>query len=108
MPGWAKTPDDRRRDAQTYGSPEYRRNRDAARRRAGGRCEQCQHRHTTLQCDHIRNVAGGPPDHSLGNLRMLCAGEGSCKCHEKKTATEGRGFRAPRRADPPPQPRTRW
>jgi hypothetical protein len=104
---WQKTAADRQRDAQVYG-PQYRRNRDAARRRAGGRCEGCGHKHTRLQCDHKQNTGGGPPDHSLANLQMLCAGEGSCKCHERKTAGEGGGFRSGKPRDPAPQQRTRW
>lgn len=102
---WANTPADRARDATVYG-PEYRRNRNAARRRANGRCEGCHHQHPRLQCDHRNHTGHGPPDHSLGNLQMLCVGEGSCKCHERKTADEGSGYRQP--ADPPAQPRTRW
>jgi hypothetical protein len=106
---WRKTAADRARDATVYGSPVYRRNRDAARRRAGGVCEQCHHRHPRLQCDHMNHTGHGSPDHSLGNLRMLCAGEGSCKCHERKTATEGGGFRrVGRSSDPGPEQRTRW
>jgi hypothetical protein len=106
---WDNSPDARRRSDATYG-PEYRRNRDTARRRAAGRCEGCHHRHTRLQCDHIRNnAAGSTPDHSLGNLQMLCTGPGSCQCHEKKTATEGGGYRAPKAAaDPECTPKTVW
>lgn len=103
---WSNSPADRARQAATYG-PEFRAARAQARRRAGGRCEQCHHAHPRLQCDHIVNTAStGRPDHSLGNLQMLCAGAGSCKCHERKTAAEGNGFR--RRPDPAPQPRTKW
>lgn len=109
---WNRTRADRERDTKTYGSAEYRRNRAIARRRAGGRCEQCGHRHATLQCDHITPVTQGGT-HNPDNLRMLCAGDGTCKCHEKKTATEGGGFRrggGDRRAarDPEPRPRTSW
>jgi hypothetical protein len=109
---WTKTPEDRHRDAAIYGSPEYRRNRAVARRRSGGRCEGCGHKHTRLECDHIRNAAAGDtPDHSLGNLRMLCVGPGSCKCHEKKTAQEGNDGRTRsgrQQRDPPAQQRTHW
>ncbi|HEY6278993.1 MAG TPA: hypothetical protein VIX86_21995 [Streptosporangiaceae bacterium] len=104
---WRNDPDARARSAATYGSPAYRQARDRARRRAGGRCEGCGHKHTRLQCDHIRNTGTGPPDHSLANLQMLCMGEGSCRCHERKTATEGGGFRKTA-ADPAVQPRTTW
>ena len=108
---WANDADARRQSAATYANPEYTRNRTAARRRAGGCCEGCGHRHPRLQCDHVTGTAalGGQPDHSLGNLQMLCVGEGSCKCHEKKTATEGGGYRNRRRVnDPPAAPRTKW
>jgi hypothetical protein len=105
---WQNTPDDRRRSDATYASPEYVRNRAAARRRAGGYCEQCRHRHPRLQCDHVVNAAStGKPDHSLANLQMLCVGDGSCKCHEKKTSQEGNAGRR-QSHDPLPEPRTRW
>jgi len=105
---WEKTPESRRHDAETYGSPEYKRNREAAKRRAGGRCEECQHRHARLQCDHRIPVTQGG-NHGLANLQILCVGDGSCQCHEKKTAQEGGGFRSrSRRADPEPRPRTTW
>jgi len=112
---WSNDRESRRRSDATYSTPEYRRARDAARRRADGRCEGCDHRHARLQCDHIipRSQGGG---HASENLRMLCAGEGSCKCHEHKTAQEGGGFRSnpgsrgggtPAR-DPEHTPRTQW
>jgi 5-methylcytosine-specific restriction endonuclease McrA len=106
---WGSTPESRRRDAATYGSAGYRRNRDLARRRAAGYCEQCQHRHGRLQCDHVIPVSQGG-GHAVANLRMLCAGPGSCQCHEKKTAGEGGGYRARRTgaADPDCTPRTQW
>lgn len=104
---WDKTPADRERDARNYG-PEYRRNREVVMRRAGGRCEQCHHRHSRLQCDHIKNIGDGPPDHSPGAMQALCVGPGSCKCHEKKTAGEGGGYRAKAKADPAVETRTRW
>ena len=106
---WTKTPEDRRRDNAVYGSAEYRKNRAIARRRAGGVCEQCQHRHPKLQCDHIipKSQGGG---NALSNLRMLCVGEGSCKCHEAKSLTESSGYRKSGRknTDPPCRPRTQW
>lgn len=105
---WTKTTADRQRDARVYG-PGYQRNQEAVRRRAGGRCESCGHRHRKLQCDHIVPASqGGGPE--VSNLTMLCVGEGSCKCHERKTATEGGGFRSGKRkaADPPCKPRTAW
>lgn len=107
---WGNSPEKRRRDAEVYGSPEYRRNRELARRRAGGRCEKCGHRHPKLECDHIvpKSQGGG---NALQNLEMLCVGEGSCKCHDAKTLSEGSGWRGKgtREArDPEPRPRTSW
>ncbi len=104
---WDKTAEDRAHDAATYSDPGYRHNRAAARRRAGGRCEQCRHPHGRLQCDHVIPVSKGGT-HDLANLQMLCAGDGSCLCHERKTATEGGGYRSHAPADPQPQPRTAW
>lgn len=107
---WDKTPEDRRRDAATYGT-RYRRSREAARRRARGICEGCGHAHPRLECDHIVNTAstGGVPDHSLSNLQMLCHGPGSCQCHERKTSQEANSARRGGTAqDPEVQPRTQW
>jgi HNH endonuclease len=104
---WEKTAADRQRDAEIYADPEYRRNRAAAKRRAVGRCEGCRHPHSRLQCDHVIPVSQGGT-HDLANLHMLCAGPGTCLCHEKKTAQEGGGFRSKGPADPAPQPRTAW
>jgi 5-methylcytosine-specific restriction endonuclease McrA len=109
---WSTDPEKRRRDARVYGA-EYRRNRDAVIRRAAGVCEGCHHRHSRLQCDHIIPVSKGGT-HSVTNLRALCAGPGSCKCHERKTAQEGGGYRQPGNrgtrpaADPPHRPVTQW
>jgi len=110
---WDNSPEKRARDAKTYRDPEYLRNRAARRRHAAGRCEQCQHRHARLQCDHNIPVTKGGTHH-FDNLRMLCAGDGTCKCHERKTAQEGGGYRAPgnrgskTEPDPPLQQRTTW
>lgn len=105
---WSTDPAKRRQDQATYGSREYRQARELARRRAAGRCEECDHRHDRLQCDHVIPVSQGG-GHSLANLTMRCAGPGSCKCHERKTAQEGGGYRNPNRnADPRPRPRTQW
>jgi len=107
---WQKTPESRARDAQVYGSPEYKRNRTAVLRQANGHCSQCGHRHR-LQVDHVIPVSRGGT-HAVGNLRALCAGDGTCKCHETKTAAEGGGWRASRGdrtpRDPQPRPRTNW
>lgn len=102
---WEHTPASRRRDADTYANPEYRRNRDVRKRMAGGQCEQCHHPHPRLQCDHDTPVSQGGT-HAVENLRMRCTGPGTCQCHERKTASEGGGYR--RRDDPEPQPRTQW
>jgi len=104
---WEKTPESRRRDAEVYGSPEYKRNRAVARQRANGRCEDCGHRHK-LQCDHNIPVSQGGTHHP-DNLRMRCSGPGSCRCHERKTAQEGGGYRSRNAApDPELQARTDW
>lgn len=107
---WKKTDADRKAEAAFYGDPLYRRNKELAKQRAAGRCEDCGHRHPT-QCDHIiPRTQGGT--HVLSNLMMRCAGDGTCRCHERKTAQEGRGYRANRGsrtpADPKPRPRTKW
>jgi 5-methylcytosine-specific restriction endonuclease McrA len=110
---WEKTDADRKADAAFYSDPLYRRNKAIVKRRANGRCEDCGHRHDRLQCDHvIPRTKGGT--HAIGNLRMLCSGDGTCRCHEKKTAQEGGGYRANRGngnktpRDPKPRPRTSW
>lgn len=111
MPWDGKTPAERAAEQAFYSDPVYKANRAKARRRAAGRCEDCNHRHGRLQCDHVipRSQGGG---HEPENLRMLCAGDGTCKCHERKTAGEGGGWRrnSPTRAprDPKPTPRTKW
>lgn len=108
MPGWRDTPEKRRRDAETYGDPEYIRNRAAARRRAAGKCEECGHRHAKLQCDHVVPKSSGTVDNSLSNLRMLCTKEGGgCGCHESKTYAQ-RSPGGSRKADPEPRPPTQW
>lgn len=109
---WKKTAAERKAENAFYSDPVYLRNKAIVKRRANGRCEQCGHMHPT-QCDHvIPRTQGGT--HAIENLMMKCTGEGTCKCHEKKTAGEGGGFRnranrgsrAPR--DPRPSPRTKW
>jgi 5-methylcytosine-specific restriction endonuclease McrA len=76
-----------------YRSAEYRRNREIAWERCGGRCEGCGRRVTrqTAQCDHIRPIADGGSD-ALGNLSWLC----SAACHPRKTRADRRA-RAERR-----------
>jgi 5-methylcytosine-specific restriction protein A len=108
VPGWKKTQEDRKRDAQNYG-PAYKRNRAVAWRRADGRCElltdgrRCGSR-DRCQVDHIVNLAAGGTHH-LDNLRVLCK-----RCHDKKTAQEGKGFRGSRKpkAEPVLITRTEW
>ena len=102
---WTKTAEDRRRDAQVYSTPEYRRNRALAVRRARGICEGCDHKHPKLECDHVIPVSQGG-GHDQANLRMVCKGS-ACQCHEKKTAQESNGYRRAAR-DPAPVPRTQW
>src|SRR5262249_45361278 len=106
---WAKTQAQRARDAQVYGSAEYRNNRAAARRRANGTCEGCHHRHPKLECDHIapKSEAGGGSN-ALSNLQMLCSGPGSCKCHDKKTYEQRKGHRGNSAADPAARIRAWW
>lgn len=109
MPGWEKTPADRRRDAEVYKDPEYKRNRVVALRRAGGRCELLEHgrrcgSRDRCSVDHIINLAAGGTHH-LDNLRVLCSFH-----HKAKTAQEGKGYRGGRqtKADPALQTRTEW
>jgi 5-methylcytosine-specific restriction endonuclease McrA len=101
---WDNSPAKRAASEATYG-PEYRTNRAIARRRARGRCEQCHHLHSRLEADHIVPRSQGGTHHHT-NLRMLCKGEGTCKCHDTKTAGEGGGYRKPN--DPEPVTRTEW
>lgn len=103
---WKKTDADRRRDAQTYDSAEYRRNRPIAMRRDKWRCQLryqgCTG--TASQCDHIiRPEDGGSND--LANLRAVCK-----TCHGKRTAEQGNEARKgkPKNADPAPTSRIIW
>ena len=102
---WKKTADDRARDAKTYGSDEYKRNRAIALRRADRRCAKCGRRDRAVQCDHIVPVSQGGTHH-LSNLQVLCSGPGSC--HARKTATEGSTMRSRPHIHPAPSPRTLW
>jgi hypothetical protein len=111
---WENTPEKRRHDAQTYGSAEYRRNRELAMRRAGGACEEivngrpCRSR-DRVSCDHDTPVSQGGTHH-LDNLVIRCFTH-----HARKTAQEGKGYRAGNgrgSRQPPPDPplatRTKW
>lgn len=104
---WDNSPEKRQQDAKTYGDPLYRANRELARNRANGACEQCRHRHPKLECDHIipKSQGGG---NQLANLQMLCAGDGSCKCHEAKTYEQRGNSRSRQSADPEPTPDVWW
>lgn len=105
---WPTDPAAKRAAAAPYQDPQYKANRALARRRANGRCEGCQHRHGRLQCDHITALSQGGT-HALANLQMVCAGPGTCRCHERKTAQEGGGYRSPAAPqDPEPLRRTAW
>ena len=107
---WDNSPAKRARDAEVYGSVEYRRNKAIVRKRSGGRCEvlaggrACGSR-DRVQCDHIVPVSQGGTHH-VENLRSICF-----PCHSKKTAREGGGYRRtgqrPKR-DPALTPRTKW
>ncbi len=111
---WENSPEKRARDAKTYGDPEYKRNRLLAIRRAGGKCEEMLdsgHRcgsQSRVQVDHIIPVTHDGTHH-LDNLRVLCK-----RCHDKKTAQEGGGYRKNggrrnrREADPVLTARTKW
>ena len=100
---WHKAPEDRQRDARRYGAT-WRRARDAALRRARGRCEirleGCAG--AASQVDHVDGVENDPRHK---NLRAACD-----PCHKKITAQQGKGFRAGGTppADPQPRPRTAW
>lgn len=112
---WEKSAADRERDKATYGDPEYRKNRRAALKRAGGRCEllldnghRCGSR-DRVQVDHIIPVSQHGTHH-LDNLRVLCKPH-----HAEKTAQEGKGYRKQGRGrgkrieeDPPLAARTKW
>ena len=106
---WRKTPADRQRDQETYGSAEYRANRPLAIRRAGGKRELTEAGRRCgstdrISVDHITPLSQGGTHH-LDNLRVLCR-----PCHLAKTAREGGGRRSRRSpaTDPPVQARTAW
>jgi 5-methylcytosine-specific restriction endonuclease McrA len=105
---WGNDRESRRRSDATYATPEYRRNRQAAWRRANGRCELTVEGRRCgspkeCQVDHIIPRTNGGT-HALANLRVLCG-----EHHRQKTAQEGGGFRSSSKArDPRPTPRTDW
>lgn len=102
---WDHSPQARAREGKTYQDPEYQRNRKVALRRAAGTCQQCRHKHTSLEVDHINGATAG---HNLANLQVLCRGQGTCDCHGSKTGIEGAASRKAQRTDPTPTPKTRW
>lgn len=69
-----------------YRDPNYPREREAARKRAAGRCERCGRSDLPLECDHIvplstaRSAEDYPHLNHRDNLRMLCR-----RCHVGKT-----------------------
>ena len=90
---WAKTDDDKRREAVTYGE-EYRRNRKILLQQTGRRCQQCGS-NDRIECDHV--IPGGGSH--ISNLQILCRA-----CHGAKTATQ----RGQASQDPAPRPTTDW
>lgn len=67
-----------------YRDPLYHRNRQAAKNRAGGKCERCGRADMPLECDHIVALRdGGTNDRT--NLIMLCR-----PCHLSKTTADRR------------------
>lgn len=104
---WKKTAEDRKRDQQVYGDPEYKANRKLVLRRSGGRCEMlvngrpCGSR-DRVQVDHIRPKSQGGGN-GLENLRALCHAH-----HVAKTGAEANARPRAPQADPVLQQRTRW
>lgn len=100
---WEKTAADRKRDAQVYDNPEYRRNRPLAMKRDQWRCQLrlsgCAQ--AASQCDHIVQPSHGG-GHGLDNLRAVCK-----PCHAVITARQSNGGTKVA-GDPKPQPRTTW
>lgn len=71
-----------------YRDPNYHRERQAAKNRAGGRCEKCGRSDMKLECDHIIPLKDGGLN-VRSNMRMLCT-----MCHRRKTS-EDRARRKP-------------
>lgn len=97
MPGWKNV-----RKDPAYNTSAWKRARENCLRRANWKCELrlagCQG--AASQADHIDGLANDP-NHQ--NLRAVCKA-----CHAKRTAQQGRGYRATQPADPEPRPRTGW
>lgn len=62
-----------------YSDPEYRKNRELAIRRDGGRCAKCGRSDLPLEVDHRIPLSKGGTN-ALGNLVCLCV-----VCHREKT-----------------------
>ena len=77
---------DRQPWRQGYRDPAYHRERAAARKRAGGRCEKCGRSDRPLECDHIVPLSSARDLDELralnrrDNLAILCD-----LCHRGKT-----------------------
>lgn len=99
---WRNDPESRRRSAETYDSPEYRRARLACLKAAKWRCqirlEGCQG--AASQTDHTDQAANDPHHRKL---RATCG-----SCHRKVTSQQGNDARYRGPADPKPQPLAWW
>lgn len=62
-----------------YRDPLYKKNRQLAIERAGGKCEKCGRSDLPFECDHKIPLSKGGTSH-IGNLQILCA-----VCHKNKT-----------------------
>lgn len=71
-----------------YRDPAYYRERQAAIKRAAGRCERCGRSDLPLQCDHIVPLKDGGKN-VRSNLWMLCR-----LCHGKKTSSDRQARKA--------------
>jgi 5-methylcytosine-specific restriction endonuclease McrA len=105
MPWPNQDPAKRQQDRERYTDPEFVRNRKIVLRQASGRCQQCGTTRRRLQVDHVVPLSVRV-DHSLGNLRALCSGPGSC--HARKTAAEGHAARGRGAQRPAARPRAWW
>lgn len=81
------TPDEDRAHQRVYSSAEWKRNRIAALKRAGYKCEECGNTDRCLEVHHTTPPWHGGT-HELANLQVLC-------CSHHKLAhreLEKRGF----------------
>lgn len=65
-----------------YRDPKYHQEKQAAKTRAGGKCENCHRGDLPLQCDHKIPLKDGGTN-TRKNLWMLCP-----LCHRKKTSDD--------------------